>query len=252
MLRKFGNLPWIESTISPSDDETLQGGRLPRNEVVDHMMTDLDNAVTYLPARGNGAWTGRITKEVAMALQARIALYEGTWEKYHALKNTKFKVEGQNGEKFIQKAADVAGALIKMSEETGYPALDNVGMENGYTELFRQKDYSASKEVLLWRKYSVEDNVTSYWLMFSFDGGGMGISKSMVDSYLCIDGKPISGNPNYHGDATLQDVVRDRDPRLRQTIVVDDGEHMIWNSSPAQYYTTPVFEGAKENLCATG
>lgn len=252
MLKKFGNLPWISHTVSPNDNETLYASRLPRNEVVDSMMVDLNDAVNYLPARGNGAWTGRITKEVAMALQARIALYEGTWEKYHAIKNTKFKVEGQDGEKFIKKAAEVSGALIEMSEKNGYPALDNVGVEDGYRKLFIQKDYSSSKEVLLWRKYSVEDNESTYWLMYTCDGGGFGLSKSMIDSYLCIDGKPISGNSNYKGDATLKDVVANRDPRLRQTIVVDDGKHLLWDSSPVQMFTTPVFEGPKENLCATG
>lgn len=252
MLRKFGNLPWISQPVMPGDEATLGAPRLPRNQVVDSIMVDLDRAVAALPARGNGEWTGRITKEVAMALQARIALYEGTWEKHHARKNTSFMVPGQDGTKFLEKAATVAGNLIELSETVGYPALDNVGQEDGYRNLFIQKDYSNSKEVLLWRKYSVEDNESTYWLMYTVDGGGYGLSKSMVDSYLCIDGKPVSGNPNYLGDATLQDVVANRDPRLSQTIQVDDGKHFLWDSSPAEYFTTPVFEGATEDRCATG
>lgn len=252
MLKRFGDLPWVSHALDPNDDAVLMGPRLPRNQVVDSMMVDLDRAVAGLPARGNGAWTGRVTKEVAMALQARIALYEGTWEKHHARKGTKFKVDGQDGTKFLEKAAAVSGDLIKMSEETGYPALDNMGQENAYRNLFIQKDYSNSKEVLLWRKYSVEDNEYTYWLMYTVDGGGFGLTKNMIDSYLCIDGHPISGNPNYKGDATLQDVVSNRDPRLRQTIVVDDGEHLMWDSSPAEYFTTPVFEGPNENRCVTG
>ena len=50
-----------------------------------------------------------------MALQARIALYEGTWEKYHA--NDDFKPAVNQSDKFLEKAAQVAGDLITMSEK---------------------------------------------------------------------------------------------------------------------------------------
>lgn len=249
-LRRFGDLPWISTPLTP-DSEILFSERLPRNQVVDSIMKDMDRAVTYLPVTSKEGWTGRVTKETALALQARIALYEGTWEKYHAQKNTSFKVDGQDGKKFIQKAADVSGALIKLAEDNGYPALDNVGVKNGYWLLFNQKDYSKSKEILFWRKYDVEEKQFHYWLNYTSNGAGYGMSKSMIDSYLCKDGKPISGNTNYHGDATLKDVVKDRDPRLSQTIQVDDGEHLIWDN-PETLFTKPVFEGANENLCATG
>lgn len=249
-LRRFGDLPWISSLLTP-DSEILFTERLPRNQVVDSIMVDLDHAVSYLPVRGKDGWTGRVTKETALALQARIAMYEGTWEKYHALKNTKFKVAGQDGSKFIQKAADVSGALIRLAEENGYPALDNVGVTNGYWLLFNQKDYSKSKEVLFWRKYDVEEKQFHYWLSYTSDGAGYGMSKSMVDSYLCKDGKPIAGNSNYQGDATLKDVVRNRDPRLSQTIQIDDEAHLIWDN-PRVLFTKPVFEGANEDLCTTG
>lgn len=248
-LRKFGDLPWV--SITPNlDSEVLFSERLPRNQVTDSIMKDLDFAVDYLPL-ADKEWTGRVTKETALALQARIALYEGTWEKYHALKNTDFKVTGQDGKKFIEKAAQVSGALIKLSEDKGYPALDNVGKDNGYWLLFNQKDYSKSKEILFWRKFSADEKQFHYWLSYTYNGAGYGLSKSMVDSYLCMDGKPISSSSNYRGDANLIDVVTNRDPRLSQTIQVDDNKHLIWDS-PQVLFSKPVFEGANENLCVTG
>jgi hypothetical protein len=86
-VRTFGDVPWASTTVT-MDSELLFSGRLPRNQVVDSIMRDLDLAVEYFPARAGGGWTGRVTKEAALALQARIALYEGTWERYHAKKNT--------------------------------------------------------------------------------------------------------------------------------------------------------------------
>jgi hypothetical protein len=249
-LRSFGDVPWSSTTVG-MDSETLFAPRMPRNQVTDSILHDLDLAVEYLPARGGGSWTGRITKEAALALQARIALYEGTWERYHGLKNTPFRVAGSDGAKFIQKAADAAGALIALAEANGYPALDNVGVENGYWLLFNQKDYSNHREVLLWRKYSLADDQYHRWLYASYRGAGRGMTKSMVDSYLCADGKPIAGNALYQGDRDLQSVVANRDPRLNQTVQVDDGRHLIWEE-PELLFTTPAFETSGSNRTTTG
>lgn len=244
-LRSFGDLPWISGTLD-NTSEVLYGGRLPRNQIVDSIMVDLDKAIEYLPERGN--YTGRITKEVAMLLQARIALYEGTWEKYHAIKNTPFKVEGTDGQKFLKKAAQVSDALMSLAENNGKTALEN-GINDGYTNLFNQRDYSNNKEIMLWRKFSKEDNLYTHWA--GYPGGGRGLTKSMIDSYLCMDGKPIALSDKYRGDATLKDVVTNRDPRLIQTIFVDDGTHILYTDNNT-FFRTPVFEGAAENTCPTG
>lgn len=255
-LKQFGAVPWAESLLGPESEELFEN-RLPRNEVVDHIMRDLDLAVEYLPAQGNGAWTGRITKETAMALQARIALFEGTWEKYHGLKGTPFQVKGgDNGVRFLEKAASVAGALMTMSAQTGYPALDNIGQENGYWNLFNQKNYAGSKEVLFWRRYSDEaDQLFNRWINISYTGAGVGITKRLVDLYLCTDGKPIyldSGvkNPLYQGDADLLSEVQNRDPRLGQTICVPDGKHYRWK--PDTYFATPSIVAELATRCVTG
>ncbi len=249
-LRKFGDVPWASTTVETTS-EVLFAARLPRNQVADSILADLDKAIEYLPARAGGSWSGRVTKEVALALQARIALYEGTWEKYHALKNTDFKVENSDGTKFIQKAAEASAALIAMAETNGFPALDNVGVQDGYWLLFNQKDYSNNKEVLLWRKYSVAEGLINVWIRYSCVGAGRGLSKSMVESYLCTDGKPISGNPLYKGDKDLKSVVANRDPRLNQTINVDDGAHVKWYN-PEMMFTTPTFEVNGAQNTSTG
>jgi hypothetical protein len=250
-VRTFGDVPWIPTTAG-IDSEFLTAPRNSRNEVVTNILTDLDKAVEYLPARASGAWTGRVTKETALALQARIALYEGTWEKYHALKNTAFKVAGSDGTKFIQKAADAAGALIALSEANGFPELSNTGVNLGYWKLFNQLDYSNYKEVMLWRKYSKSDGIMNHIANYiGYRGGGHGLTKSMIDSYLCLDGKPASASALYQGDKSLKSLVANRDPRLNQTIMVDDGVHVFWEDL-GTYFLTPLFEDNVSNNCSTG
>lgn len=255
-LKRFGAIPWTSKLLYPDSDE-LYGSRLPRDVVVDSIMSDLDRAIQYLPARGNGAWTGRITKETALALQARIALYEGTWEKYHNLKNTQFRVrDGDNGKRFLEKAVAAADSLMYMASINGTPALDNVGQIDGYWNLFNQSDYSASKEVLFWRKYSTAaDQLFNRWINISYTGAGVGITKRLVDQYLCMDGKPIyiaSGikNPLYQGDDNLISVVSNRDPRLNQTICVPDNKHYRWK--PDTYFERPMITAELATRCVTG
>lgn len=244
-LRRFGNLPWVSTTLNNTSG-ILYEGRLPRTQVTDSIMSDLDKAIEYLPERGN--YTGRITKEVAMLLQARIALYEGTWEKYHGIKNTKFKADKEDGSKFIKKAADVSDALIELAESNGNTALAD-GTDNGYTKLFNQRDYSNNKEVMLWRKYSKDEGQYTHW--GSYYAAGRGLTKTMIDSYLCTDGKPIATSDRYKGDKTLKDVVTNRDPRLNQTIFVDDNTHILFVDDNS-FFTTPTFEGVTSNNCPTG
>jgi len=222
-LIKFGDVPY-SSTLLYNDSPLLFESRTPRDQLVDSLMRDMDIAVDYLPER-TSTWTGRLTKETAMLLQARIALYEGTWEKYHEIKNTPFKVNGSNGSRFIQKAAEVSGALMSLAESNGRTGLANVGVKDGYNLLFKQKDYSANPEVLFWRKFEAG-------VIFSriagqlATGGGRGLTKKMVDSYLCIDGKPIGVSPLYQGDKDLKTIVINRDPRMNQTICVNDSMHI--------------------------
>jgi hypothetical protein len=211
MLKKFGALPWINTTLN-TNDKALYGPRLPRNIIADSILADLGRAIDYLPSR-TSSQEGRINKEVAMLLQSRVALYEGTWEKYHS--GTPFGATGKNGTELLQKAADVSQKLIDNS--AGY-TLDNVGVADGYRKIFNQTDYSGSNEVMFWRKFDNSLGIYQHWYLFTPLGLDRGITKNLVDDYLCVDGKPISKSPLYKGDDSLAHVVKNRDPRLQQTI----------------------------------
>ena len=245
-IRNFGDVPFYDDLLTLKDDALLHKARDPRNEVVRRLMEDLDKAVQYLPSRKDRAWDGRLNKETAMLLQARIALYEGTWEKYHA--GTPFGVTGSDGSEFITKAKTVTDALIALNS----CALDNVGNPNGYYNLFNQHTYASSQEVLFWRQYQT-GVLTHTWPRYTNNGGGMGLTKRMIDSYLATDGKPIDITAQTVSDATLADVVTGRDPRLNQTIYVNDNLHITNNlATPKTVFTYPQLSGEGSTKCATG
>jgi hypothetical protein len=245
-LRNFGDVPFYEEVLMLKDNVLLHKARDPRNEVVKRLMDDLDKAVQYLPSRKDRASDGRLNKETAMLLQARIALYEGTWEKYHA--GTAFGVAGADGRTFITKAKEVTDALIALNT----CGLDNVGQPNAYYSLFNRHSHANSKEVLFWRQYQT-GVITHTWPRYTGNGGGMGLTKRMIDSYLATDGKPVGVTALPVSDTTLIALVANRDPRLNQTIYVNDGAHIIDNKvTPNKVFTDPQLAGEGSAKCVTG
>lgn len=241
-VKTFGDVPWFTNVVNTGDD-ALYAARTPRKVVVDSIINNLDKAISYLPSKNRGE-SFRINKEIAMLLQARIALYEGTWEKYH--QGTDFGVASSDGSSLLTKAAEVSENIIN----SGVYSLDNTGVDMGYWKLFNQSDYSSSSEIMFWRKWDVANGLFSRWSRYSRFGTGRGITKSLVDDYLCTDGKPISGNSLYQGDDNLLNLVKNRDPRLAQTIQVNDGDHYV--TEPTVPFTYPAFDGANEDKCVTG
>jgi hypothetical protein len=248
-VKSYGDMPWINKPLNIDDKDLLNAPRLPRNVVIDSIVNDLDRAIAGLPAKSK-AQSQRLYKEYAQGFKARVCLFEGTWEKYHA--NDVFGVAGQNGSKYLQLAADAANQVIS----SGTYQLDNVGISNGYFNLFNQTDYTGSKEIMFWGAYNQQAGITTYWqnyYQFGSDGSeATGISKNLVDDYLCNDGKPISVSSQYKGDDSLAHIVKNRDPRLRQSIFLY-GDTVISNvpgSTPIKLFTYPALI-AGDN-CTTG
>jgi starch-binding outer membrane protein, SusD/RagB family len=246
LVKIYGDVPWISKQLT-SDSEELYDPRTPRNVVVDNILADLDKAISMLRPRST-ATGNRINKEAAMLYKSRVALYEGTWQKYH--NGTPFGVTGGNPTKYLQAAADAAKQLIDLNTATIY----NTGKpDTDYGKLFNSEDLNSITEALLWRRYSLAlglvHNAQRY---ISTGGGGTGITKSMVESYLCKDGKPITVSDLYQGDRSLTAVVANRDPRLKQTIWVPGDATQIIGGQVAVVFEKPNLAGGGEDRNTTG
>ncbi|MFT3950138.1 MAG: RagB/SusD family nutrient uptake outer membrane protein [Agriterribacter sp.] len=227
LLKRFGGVPWINVPLTPQDREALKAPRQPRNVLADSILADLDTAIAYLPSKSD-AEAMRINKEVALALKSRVALYEGTWEKYHGQKGTVFKVEGADGTAYLQMAADAAWQVI----QSGQFSVEKIGMEP-YFDFFAREDFSASTEVMLWRK---NDRTLRQWNVerqIYIGGGTGGLTKNLIESYLAIDGQPISLTNLEISDDSLAAVVQNRDPRLAQSIYYTGEPRLINDATGA-------------------
>src|SRR5437868_14081143 len=76
----FGDVPLIDKDISIADAKTI--ARTPKAQVIDFVLQELDEAAAALPDNTAYAATdrGRITKGAAVALKARVYIYDSRWQ----------------------------------------------------------------------------------------------------------------------------------------------------------------------------
>ncbi len=230
----LGDVPWLTKDLNV-DSEELFASRTPRAEVMDSVLWCINKAVEWLPEKGDEYETGRLNKDHANFLKARICLYEGTYRKYH----TELGLQN-SANKFLEECVTACDALIK----GGNYSLFDDGSDNPYWKLFAMKGDApnSNPEVILARIYlGVSYGHTSQRYFHQNSSGNyvrQGANRALVDEYLCIDGRPmyIGGsegnyekNPNFLGYGKWTEL-ENRDPRLTQTIC-----------KPGEYYT--IFDG---------
>lgn len=89
LYSRFGDVPYFTNVITIEESQQLP--RTSKAEVVTNILAELDQVIdnNYLPASYSSTEDkGRITKWAAMALKARILLFEGRWEELKAVTST--------------------------------------------------------------------------------------------------------------------------------------------------------------------
>lgn len=172
-------MPWLTRDLNV-DSEELYAPRNSRAEVMDSLLMCINKSVAGLPQKGKEE-SGRLNKDMANFLKARICLFEGTYRKYHKELNL-------DGTKFLQECVTACKELLgKYSLYT-----DNSG--ESYWKMFTAYDFSNNKEVILGRTY-IENEFghafQRYYDQNNSNRQSMGATRGFIDEYLCIDGRPI-------------------------------------------------------------
>src|SRR5699024_5755411 len=245
LMRSYGDIQILTTELGTSSPE-LYDPRDARNEVADFIIGQLDSAAMYLTEdKTNGA--GRLNKWMALLIQSRVALYEGTWERYH--EGTDFGVKEANPEKYLEKAAEAAYEIINSGV---YEVYNTGNPETDYKELFSLLDFSSNNEVMFWRKDNNEltrgsqsfTNDRFFWMETATNKT---LPKQLADPYLCNDGRLISGNSLFKGYNTLNLEAENRDPRFYQTIATPDDVWKIHENGKVENWSE-----AYDKLNSTG
>jgi hypothetical protein len=209
----FGDVPLLER--DPSLQEALTISRTPHAQVVEFILRELDAAAAALPTRAEYADDdrGRITSGAAMALKARVLLYESRW----------------------QEVADVTDQL--MSGNYG-----NYGLLPSYQGVFLpQNEYSI--EDMLSVQYLPVDRMWGELIdMAPISAGarlnGLAPTQELVDSYIMLNGKRINEAGSGYNEA---DPYTNRDPRLTGTVVY---HNYVWTNEDGSTRTIKIAPGS--------
>ena len=229
----FGDVPYITDELSVESPDVYRG-RDPRKTVIENVTKDLEdhykNLPEYIPAASSEF--GRVSQCAALALLSRIYLYNGMYE----------------------EAAGAAERAMNNSYHelysTGNPDVDYVNLFN-YTG--RASRNAANKETLLAFVYNYDlgeaarqSHNLSRECWVPGDYARFVPTNSMIEAYLTKDGQ--IWDPSTVD--TYEDVFKDRDPRMVQSILApgtpwEGGKSGDLLSTDDKIYTYPLLTNNK-------
>ena len=222
-VRQYGDIPYYDKVIGSSDEAMLNKPRDPRGYVMLKICQDLDKAYELLPDKWEAYSVYKVTKDAAMALKSRAALFEGTFRKYHA--GTEYVPQDEqtfdgitvSSKWFLEQAAEAASKVMgKHSLYTGNTlGLATKATKASYREYFILEDAEDS-ETILSRRYSVA-LLIRHGIQFNMKNGRHSATARFVNHYLQADGTPIQNRAGWQ-TLSYRDAFKNRDPRMEQTL----------------------------------
>jgi hypothetical protein len=196
LTKWYGDVPLVDHDLTP--DEAKQIERSPKQTVVQFVISELDSISAILPSQDDlpAAENGRITKGAALALEARVLLYQG------------------------DKMADVVTVCEKlMNNQSAY---GHYSLAPDYSDLFSNPSVNkTNSEAMLSLQYVPTIRTWSeLWDFVPRSVGGrvssMAPTQELVDSYIMLNGKGINDPGSGYDES---DPYANRDPRLSATVV---------------------------------
>ncbi|RFS18785.1 RagB/SusD family nutrient uptake outer membrane protein [Chitinophaga silvatica] len=189
----YGGVPLILE--APDNDKHGKLPRTARELVVKQVIEDLDSAANMLPVKYTGGDIGRATKGAAMALKARVLLYEASDLFNTTKENAKWAA-----------AAAAAKAVMDLSG-TGYDLFTD------YRSLFYQANEN-NKEVIFDVQYLFPKQGSSFDLICTQYNTNAPLLDLANTYYMKSTGLPISNPASGYDPAKPYE---GRDPRLTGT-----------------------------------
>lgn len=276
----FGDFPIVTATLKDNLQELTDASkRSPRNEVARFILSDLDKAIEFMATNPDKKKT-RISKEAALLLKSRVALFEGTWLKY--FKGTAFvpgdaKWPGKDksyNSTFSYKSGNIDSEIkyfLTQSMDAAKKAAESFTLVNNtakvqqsateavnpYMNMFGDVDLSGYSEVLMWRQYDL--SLSTHCVVVAAQHGdyGVGVTRGMVDGFLMANGLPIyAAGSGYKGDNNIVNVRADRDSRL-SIFLKEPGQLNILYPGTGDHFVPiepvpDITAGNDENVYSTG
>lgn len=198
LVTTYGDVPYLDKPISDSDYDALFKDRTPRNEVMDAVYEDLTFAFENVRLN-DGAQT--VNRYVVAGFITRLALTEGSWQKYYYKDNERAK-------KFFELAKTAGDYLI---------ASNKYDIVTDYRSQFTSEDLKGNKDMIIYRQYDEAINVKHAVLSTHnlADNVTYGASADLLKAFILNDGKVWQNSEleNAKNFATTE-LFKTRDSRL--------------------------------------
>lgn len=222
LVQLYGNAIIVKKPLDVASPE-LKVAQNDRSEVMDFIIEDLEDAAELLPkfSELTGEDNGRISREGCWAFLSRVALYEGTWQK--------FRDNAERGKALLDIAAKASKKVIDGKAFSIFKP--EVLGDSAQKYLFILEDAksnpaalqkSANKEYIFSRRHDeilspIGTNITKGSLI-----NVVWVSRKFANMYLCQNGLPITyngtTNPLFKGYGKMDSEFMNRDNRMRYTL----------------------------------
>lgn len=226
LVQMYGDVILITRPLD-LDSEELQAARNDRGDVIDLCIADLQLAAKLLPDQP--AEEGRLGKDAAYAMLSRVALYEGTWQKFHNNSTSR-------SQQLLAIAKDAAQQVMNRKH---YKLFYNSTLGNqSYRYMFTLEAATAQTNPA---SATIADNTEYILAKRHRDGDRLGINithamlgnvcwvtRKMANMYLCSDGLPVTKSTKFQGYNSAVSEFQNRDNRMTNNMLYHGEKY--WNN----------------------
>lgn len=217
LVQSYGDVPYYTREIKNSELDELYKPRTPRNEVMDGVYEDWKFALQNVRLNDGEQ---NVNRYIVAGFVSRLALTEGTWQKYYYKNNERAK-------KFLDLAIEAADMVISSSK---------YDIVTDYKTLFTSKELKGNKDCILYRNYDpaakVTHSIASYGNLAESTLNGP--TSDLIKSYILNTGGVWQNASAAIQDFNLDNLIKTRDSRFEATFY---GKPSLLNKGSFYYIT---------------
>lgn len=200
LVQTYGDVPYYTREIKDTELDELYKPRTPRNEVMDGVYDDMKFALQNVRLEDGDQ---NVNRYIVAGFVSRLALYEGTWQKYYYKNNERAK-------KFLELAIEAADLDMKSGK---------YAINTDYKTLFTSKELRGNRECVLYRNYDPAAGITHAIASYGnlAESTLNGPTSDLLKSYIMTSGDVYQNASTAAASFNLDNMITTRDSRFEAT-----------------------------------